>query len=121
MRRIVIRRASDIVSFDEAEKARREQEEKDAKAAEVRLAAVKKAARVRQADSQLEMAYRCLESVELLSRWEEDFLDSITIRLEGGGTLSEKQAAVLERIYHKITFEDKTKPVRRGYREDDDY
>lgn len=38
-----------------------------------------------------------------LSEWEQDFLDSISLRAQSGQPLSEKQDAVLERLWKKAT------------------
>lgn len=45
---------------------------------------------------------RCLES-DKLSEWERDFVDSVKKQLEGKGSLSPRQAEVLEDIYAKKT------------------
>ena len=37
-----------------------------------------------------------------LSSWEQDFIDSIGDQLDRGGTLSERQVEVLEKIYQKV-------------------
>jgi hypothetical protein len=34
-----------------------------------------------------------------LTTWEEDFIESIDLQIEGGRVPSEKQAAIIERIY----------------------
>jgi len=39
------------------------------------------------------------ESKKRLSKWEEDFLTSISDQLTNTGSLSEKQVEILERIY----------------------
>lgn len=43
------------------------------------------------------------EASDKLTSWEIDFIDSIEGRLAFGGSLSEKQATVLERIYAEKT------------------
>ncbi len=43
------------------------------------------------------------ESKKRLSKWEEDFLESISDQLERTGSLSERQAEILERIYAEKT------------------
>jgi hypothetical protein len=39
------------------------------------------------------------ESTKRLTKWEEGFLESISDQLERTGSLSERQAEILERIY----------------------
>jgi len=39
------------------------------------------------------------ESTKRLTKWEEDFLESISDQLTNTGSLSDRQAEILERIY----------------------
>jgi len=43
------------------------------------------------------------EHKKRLSKWEEEFLESISDQLDRSGTLSERQAEILERIYAEKT------------------
>lgn len=46
----------------------------------------------------------CLnESKKRLTKWEEDFLESVSDQLDRTGSLSERQAEILERIYAEKT------------------
>jgi hypothetical protein len=42
---------------------------------------------------------KCIEDRSRLTKWEEDFVESIGEQLDERGTLSERQADILERIY----------------------
>jgi hypothetical protein len=44
----------------------------------------------------------CKDFTGRLNPWELDFIESISERLEGGGTLTEAQADKLEQIYCKM-------------------
>ncbi len=43
------------------------------------------------------------ESKRRMSKWEEEFLESISDQLDRTGSLSERQAEILERIYAEKT------------------
>lgn len=46
---------------------------------------------------------QCLEHSHKLSKWELDFVESLSEQLERRGTLSERQQEILERIYTEKT------------------
>jgi len=46
---------------------------------------------------------RVLENRRKLTKWEEDLLESISDQLDTRGSLSERQAEILERIYAEKT------------------
>jgi hypothetical protein len=54
-------------------------------------------------EDHLQMISDCEDRESMLSEWEINFLESISIRLEGNGSLSEKQGFVLDRIFEKAT------------------
>jgi hypothetical protein len=54
-------------------------------------------------EDHLQMISDCEDRESMLSEWEINFLESISIRLEGNGSLSEKQESVLNRIFEKAT------------------
>jgi hypothetical protein len=45
------------------------------------------------------MITRCLNEGQDLSKWEEDFLMSLSDQLDRRGTLSERQEEILDRVY----------------------
>jgi hypothetical protein len=49
-------------------------------------------------DSRMEQIERCRQHATLLSAWERDFIDSIAESIQQWRRLTEKQAAVLDRI-----------------------
>lgn len=49
------------------------------------------------------MIIRITEEATRLTKWEEDFIESIKSQLEERGSLSPKQAEILERIYVEKT------------------
>lgn len=46
---------------------------------------------------------KCLSARDRLTKWEEDFTESISEQLNERGSLSERQAEILERIYSEKT------------------
>ena len=51
----------------------------------------------------LQMVEDCERRESRLVEWERTFLDSIKARLEGGGTLSFRQAARLDEVWERAT------------------
>lgn len=48
------------------------------------------------------MLHHCANYTDRLSKWENDFLDSVTDQFERGWTLKQKQIDKLEEIYCKL-------------------
>lgn len=42
------------------------------------------------------------QNIEKLSKWEQDFFESVSDQFDRGKTLSEKQLEVIEKIYLKL-------------------
>lgn len=119
MRRIVIRRQSDVKNFDQVEAEKLKKGLAHLIDAEtLRVAATKldhkKVTKIRiynpgkevidviDASDILDAIETCWdrdeEGVHTLTRWEEDFLDSIHARVEVGKSMTEKQLTILQRI-----------------------
>jgi len=49
-----------------------------------------------------QMLGACEDFTERLTDWERSFIESIREQFDGGGSLSERQTEVLERIYCKV-------------------
>jgi hypothetical protein len=96
MRRIIIRKASAIVLFDEALRAQKTQKP----APKPVLDEVKKIVKESDMVAWLELIDFCLERTDL-TRWEETFLDSIAARVDGGLGLTLKQEQILYRIHDR--------------------
>jgi len=43
--------------------------------------------------------YACREHAERLTKWEQDFIESVSEQFDAGRDLSERQREILERIY----------------------
>ena len=44
----------------------------------------------------------CLDNIEKLSKWEENFINSIGNQWDDGKDLTDRQCEILEKIYDKI-------------------
>lgn len=44
-----------------------------------------------------------LENADSLTKWEEEFTESISVQFETKKNLSERQCEILEKIYEKVT------------------